>query len=473
MKRYGSKEQRGLRELLWMVMLVIAISSCRDKTVDPATDTDTNNWILDQMKYWYYWNDKIIANPDLSKTPDKFFDDLLYKYDATLRPDGDRFSWIQSSAEELKASLGGESKTTGMHFKLVNYPAGSQDVIGVVFYTLPGSPAAKAGIRRGDVFSGINGQKLTTANYYGLVYGSGTITYTLASIDDNGAVIESGIKKDITPVTFQEDPVHFDTTFQYGANKVGYLVYNEFNPGPNSGPANQYDQKLETLFAKFKSSQVNSLVLDLRYNPGGYVSSATTLASLIGKVSANDIFYFKEYNSVAKADLLKKYGQEYFYSKFAAKAQNIGPQLKNLFILTSSRTASASELLINGLAPFMEVKLVGGKTVGKNVGSVTLSNEKAGIKWGLQPIVTKSFNGLHQSEYATGFIPDFPVTEGVKIYPYGDIRDPLLGEALFRIVGTRVVRQSAESQKITVKEGLELGSTIERKAGGGNMFFDH
>ena len=120
----------------------------------------------------------------------------------------------------------------------------------------------------------------------------------------------------------------------------------------------------------------------------------------------------------------------------------------------------------------MEVKLVGGKTVGKNVGSITLSNEKGGIKWGLQPIVTKSFNALHNSDYATGFLPDFPAVEGVKLYPYGDPRDPLLGEALFRIVGTRVVRKSADAQRSLSQEPIELESTIERKAGGGNMFFD-
>jgi len=459
-------------KVIWVVLLAGFLSSCRDKNVDPATDTETNNWILEQMKYWYYWSDHITGTPDLAQKPDAFFNALLYKYDATARPDGDRFSWIQESAEELKASLSGETKTTGMHYKLVYYPTGSNNVIGVVLYTLPGSPAAKAGVKRGDIFTSVDNQKLTGDNYAKLLNAGGTLTYTFATLDDQAVVTEGTVKKEIVPVTYQEDPVHYDTTFQYGGNKVGYVVYQQFIPGPNGGDATLYDKKLETLFAKFKAANINSLILDLRYNPGGYVSSASTLASLIGKVTANDIFYYKEYNSKVTADLEKKYGKEYFFEKFASKTQNVGSQLSNLTILTSSRSASASELLINGLKPFMAVTLVGGKTVGKNVGSITISDEKAGIKWGLQPIVTKSFNGLRQSDYSVGFTPDFPATEGVKIYPYGDPHDPLLGEALFHIVGSRVVRKSAEAQRTSAQEPVEIQSTIENKAGGGNMFFD-
>ncbi len=462
----------NIRTVFLVLSFALLFWSCRDKTVDPATDTQTNNWILEQMKYWYYWNDKIPASTDPSQKPDVFFNSLLYKYDATARPDGDRFSWIEESADELKASLSGETKTTGMHYKLNYFPTGSTNVILVVLYTLPGSPAAKAGIKRGDVISSINDQKLTGANYAQLTSGDGAKTYTLATIDESGLLQESTQKREIVPVTFQEDPVHFDTTFQYGSNKVGYLVYQQFIPGPNGGNQKEYDQKLETIFGKFKSGQINSLIVDLRYNPGGYVSSATTLASLIGKVTANDVFYYKEYNAKVTVELEKRYGKEYFFEKFVTKTQNVGAQLSNLIILTSPRSASASELLINGLKPFMPVTLVGGKTVGKNVGSITLSDEKAGIKWGLQPIVTKSFNSLKKSDYSVGFTPDFAAVEGVKIYPYGDPHDPLLGEALFHITGSRVVRKSAETQRSLGQDAVEIQSSIENKAGGSNMFFD-
>ena len=466
-----------VRHLGFILLFAGILSACRDNVVvEPDVvsggDTATNNWILSNMKYWYYWNDKIPANPDLSQKPADFFSSLLYKYDAATRPDGDRFSWIQESADELKASLSGESKTTGMHYKLYYYPKNTTNVIGVVLYALPDSPAAKAGIKRGDVFTGINNQPLTAANYSALLATPGTLTYTLGSINDEGIVTETAIKKEVTPVVFQEDPVHFDTVFQYGANKVGYIVYHQFFPSPNGSTSKQYDLKLESIFAGFKAKNVNALILDLRYNGGGYVSSSTNLASLIGKVTANDVFYYKEYNKTVTPILEKQYGAAFFYDKFQSKPQNIGSNLNNLVILTSGNTASASELLINGLKPFMNVTLVGSKTYGKNVGSITISDDKNKIKWGLQPIVTKSFNSLKQSDYSVGFTPDIPVAETMKLYAYGNPKDPLLGEALLKIVGTRVTREAQGQPKPGTENFKEIGSSVTGKAGGSNMFFD-
>lgn len=464
-----------LKQIYLVLILAVVLSACKDKVAEPivsATDTATNQWILEQMKYWYYWNDKLPAKPDISLDPAAFFESLLYKYDATTNPQGDRFSWIQESADELKAGLSGESKSTGMDYKLYYYPKGTTNVIGVVLFTLPDSPAEKAGIKRGDIFTGVNSQALTGANYSQLLNAEGTLTFSLGSITDEGVISESTVKKEITPIVLQEDPVYFDTLFQYGSNKIGYLVYHQFFPSPNGSDSKQYDLELEQAFANFKANHVNSLILDLRYNGGGYVSSSTLLASLIGKVTSNDIFFYKAYNTTVTPVLEKKYGASYFYDKFQAKTQNIGSSLNHLIILTSGNTASASELLINGLKPFMNVTLVGAKTYGKNVGSITISDDTKKIKWGLQPIVTKSFNSLHQSDYYVGFTPDFPVTESLKLYPYGNPRDPLLGEALYQIIGTRVVRKpSLETAGIT-ENALEIESSITRKAGGSNMFFD-
>ncbi len=352
------------------------LAACHEKNVDPATNTETNQWILDQMKTWYYWNDKITATPDLTLEPEAFFNSLLYKFDATLRPDGDRFSWIESDADALKAELSGSTKTTGMELKLFYYPTGGSNIVGLVAYTLPGSPAALAGIKRGDIFTRINDQKLTASNYYDLVYSDASKNFTMGSLNEKDSIVETTVKRDVTPVNFQEDPVFYDTTFQYGSNTIGYLVYHQFITSKNGSDKKEYDAELDNKIASFKAKNVNSLILDLRYNPGGYVSSATNLASLIGKnISDSKVFYYKGYNSTITPVLQKQYGDDYFNDKFSSKSQNIGSNLNNLIILVSSRTASASELLINGLKPYMTVTLVGDKTVGKNVGSITLSDK--------------------------------------------------------------------------------------------------
>jgi carboxyl-terminal processing protease len=458
-----------IKYLFLVAMVAGMAAACKDKSVDPATQTETNQWILEQMKYWYYWNDKIPANPDLTLKPSAFFSSLLNTHNPNTNPDGDRFSWIQESADELQSSLNGKSRTTGMEFKVVYNPQNTANVVGIVLYALPNSPAAKAGFKRGDVFTSINDQKLTGANYYGLVNGDGMRTYTMGAISDDGVITDGTVKRTLTPLVLQEDPVYFDTLFQYGANKIGYLVYHHFVRGPDSvANSTAYDQKVDAVFAKFKANNVNSLILDLRYNGGGYVSSATNLASLIGKVTPNDVFYYKEYNKTVTPVLEKQYGAGFFLEKFQSKAQNIGASLNHLVILTSKNSASASELLINGLKPFMNVTLVGAQTYGKNVGSITITGKEKGITWGLQPIVTKSFNSLRKSDYSVGFTPDIAVTEGNKLYPYGNPRDPLLGNALAKIVGSQVVRKAAAG----IYESQEIGSTITGKAGGSNMFFD-
>lgn len=462
-----------MRKVLPIVLVLVGLlSACREKNVDPATDVETSKWIVEQMKTWYYWNDKMPANPDLTLAPEALFNSLLYKFDASARPDGDRFSWIESDADALKAGLSGSTKTTGLELRLFYYPTGGTNIMGLVTYALPGSPAAIAGFKRGDIITRIDDKQLTVSNYYDLVYSDAAKKYTLGALNAQDAIVETSETKSVTPVSFQEDPVFFDTTFQFGSNTVGYLVYHQFIASKSGSEKKEYDQKVDNVFADFKSKNVNSLILDLRYNPGGYVSSATNLASLIGKgITNNDIFYYKEYNKTLTPALEKRYGKDYFLEKFSSKSQNIGSGLKNLIILTSNRTASASELLINGLKPFMTVTVMGDQTVGKNVGSITISDDSKKVKWGLQPIVTKSFNSLKQSDYSKGFTPDVTVREGLRLYPYGNIKDPLLAEALSKITGSPIVRQKAEQLR-TAGFVEDFGSTIQNKAGGSNMFFD-
>ncbi|MDB5241723.1 MAG: peptidase [Spirosoma sp.] len=439
----------------------------------PVTDKEVNNWILENMKFWYYWNDKIPAAPDMSQKPDMFFDSILNKFDATTNPTGDRFSWIQASADELKASLSGEETTTGMEFKLFLREANSSDIIAKVLYVQPNSPASKAGVKRGDIISAVNGTKLTTANYTDLVFGEGnTKTYGFATIENN-KIVDTNVSKSITAVVYQANPVYLDSVYTIQGKKIGYLVYNQFVPGPNNSNSAAYDQQLRTVFGKFKAQGISELVLDLRYNPGGYVSSSTVLASLIGRgVNSSKLFYKKEYNKTLTPEYQaydKTNRTDSFNGFFSNEANNVGGNLQRLFVLTTSGSASASELLINGLRPYMEVVTLGTTSYGKNVGSITITDDKGRIKWGMQPIVSKTFNTLNQSDYSTGFVPKVEVKEFTNVVwkPLGDISDALLNEAVFQITGGRTARVAAR----TGVETPSVGSTIERKAGGSNMFF--
>ncbi len=437
-----------------------------------VTDNEVDNWILANMRTYYYWNDKIPANPDTTQVPDKFFSSLLNTYNVTANPDGDRFSWIQPSAESLKASLSGQSKTTGLEYKFFYRDNTKTDIIVSVLYVLPGSPAAKAGIKRGDIISKVNGQTLVLANYQDLLSGtSDTYTYGFATVSTTGLVVDNNQTKQVTAVVFQEDPVLLDTTYTIGGKTVGYLVYNQFIPGVYKADGTSdktYDLKLDDVFGKFKQKGVNECILDLRYNRGGYVSSSVNLASLIGKnIDASKVFYSQKWNPIVTADYDKKYSAGWNTQNFIAKATNIGASLSRVFVLTTGSTASASELIINSLRPFMTVTTIGTTTVGKNVGSITISDPTGRIKWGMQPITFKSANALGFTDYASGFTPSIEVKEpAVAMKAFGDLTEPMLSEAIFQITGTRNARKAA----LTEIEQLGIGSSLDRKAGGGNMF---
>ena len=113
----------------------------------------------------------------------------------------------------------------------------------------------------------------------------------------------------------------------------------------------------------------------------------------------------------------------------------------------------------------MTVTTIGSTTYGKNVGSITITDDTGKIKWGMQPIVFKSYNSAGQSDYSTGFTPNVEVDEPISLLPLGDINEPMLSEALFQISGN-----SANGRRAAVRNSfLQMGSSIQRKAGGNSM----
>ncbi len=457
-----------------LLLVLVQVIGCKPKEVAPTGDAAVNDWILGNMQYWYYWNDKIPTNTDKNLAPDKYFDSILYKFDATLRPDGDRFSWINPSAADLTASLSGESKTTGADFQLYR-KANTDELAARILYVFPNTPAAQAGLKRGDVIAKmtIDGQVLTGTNYSSILTGGSEIVFTLGTYDATNGFVASSTTKTSKTLVFQEDPIFLDSIYVRNNKKIGYVVYNQFVKEPNGAGNSLYDKKMDGIFAKFKSAGVNELVLDLRYNPGGYLSSALNLASLIGTgVSSSKLMYRTEYNKTATPDITKQYGDKFFSTYFLDKTENLGGKLSRVIILTSKRSASASEMVINALKPYMPVFLIGDVTVGKNVGSITIKDDKGVIKWGMQPIVLKTFNSANQSEFTAGFKPDVSVIESLAqpMVAFGDLKDPLLNEAFFQILGSRPARKGIVEP--TEADRQSVYSTIENKAGGSNMFVE-
>lgn len=437
-----------------LITLIIIAGSCDDDS--PSGHARVNDWIMENMEFWYFWNTQLPTSPDKGLAPDAFFESLLV--------DEDRFSWIQENYQELLNSLQGISKEAGFEFVLYVESTGSSTVIGQIVYVKPSSPAEAAGLLRGDVFTQINGQVMTVDNYSTVLSGlKENFTMRYKHLDLQSETFGAEQTVSLQPIQYAENPNYLAKTIDVEGKKIGYYVYNFFANGIGDG--NEYTTQMDNIFSTFKSEGITDLVVDLRFNSGGAETAANALASYFGKgIDNTKTFARREYNADVEELIVNdpEYGPAFLVSKFENKASNVGGQLTGgrVYILTGSRTASASELVINALKPYMEVFLVGDVTVGKNVGSISLFEENDPTNtWGMQPIVVKIFNSLDQSDYGNGFTPNITDEDNSLIlYPLGDEREALLSHAIGHITGDGSSgRKGAEKNaKQSVGHSLDL-----------------
>jgi C-terminal processing protease CtpA/Prc len=419
----------------------------------------------------YYWNTTLPATYKTTYVnPNDYFKTLKYK--------DDRFSAIFSSYQDILNQLNGVSSAEiGFDFQLYLESTSNKNVIGLITYVKHGTPAEKMGIKRGDMFRKINGQQMTTTNYSSVI---NPLLDTSASAGITFSLYQSGVFNDQTPVTvnkvtnYQEDPVYMDTVYILQSKKVGYLVYNFFSNDPGDQTL-KYDLELNNAIAGFKQQNISELIVDLRYNHGGMMTSAVNLASmLVPGLTTDKIFAYTDYNQnytdyFNSAAYKILYHDDPFITDFSTDiavttpsaasypVQNVGSNLQRIFFLTGSNTASASEMVINGLKPFLTCVLVGDTTVGKNVGS-TLVNDTKNTKnqWAMLPIILKYFNKDHKSDFTKGFVPDFLVGDDYS-YQLGDIREARLATAISQITGIHISPAKLPAVKRTfIKSAIDF-----------------
>ncbi len=475
-------ENRLSMLLLWMTVISFTFIQCRKEALLPTpTDpvitpgrpapilaaAEVNTFIWTSMHDYYLWNDKIPTltnnyyqpltttstnykrnldslNVYLNKytDPNILFSDLLYQYKVV-----DKWSFIVDDYTVIENWIAGISKTMGYDFQLYLLNSNSTDVYGVVRYVLPGSPAENAGIKRGDIFIKIDGTQLSTTNYSTLI-AKETFALTLANLTNNYTTLVPSITTPvITAVKLQEDPVYFNKVLTVNGAKVGYLVYNGFT--------SDYDLKLNTVMQQFKTAGITKLIVDLRYNGGGSVQTATYFASMIYSTDITKVFSKSVYNAILQDYFTQQYGADSFLDKFTnkivattttAEATINSLNLKDVYFIVSKESASASELLINGLIPYMNVTIVGTNTYGKYVGSFTIKDYDASgklvtsHKWAMQPITVKIANSAGVTDYVNGLSPDSKLTAKEDIgnlLPFGDENETLLKLCLDRIKGLK------------------------------------
>ena len=432
-------------------------------------DGNTRNLTVENFVYRGL-NEIYLYKADVPELADNYFasqaakDDFLDNYATPedLFYDGllasqDKFSFIVDDYIALENSFSGISKTTGMNYNLSYITSGSDDLLGFVRYVLPGTSAEAQGIKRGDLFTKVNGTQLTASNYQALL-ASPTIIVSLATLDGNN-LSETGVTKTLSNAEYNSNPVFIKNILEVNGSKVGYLMYNSFT--------RDYDSQLNQAFGEFKNAGVTDLILDLRYNGGGDVRTATDLASMITGQFPGEIFMKEEWNEKYQAyyestDERRESLLNRFNTKIRSGEEINSLKLSRVYVLTTLRSASASELIINGLKPYIDVIQVGDKTTGKFTASVTLydspnfgrNNANTTHKYALQPLVLKSVNAAGVSDFVNGLEPNHLIKENIRsLGELGDANEPLLKVALDVLQGNRA------SIQYTTEEFKSMGES--------------
>ena len=362
-----------------------------------CTTAGKNLYVRDVLTDLYYWY-QFLPNVDPARlnSPEEYLEAVRYQ------PLDHSFSYVTS--REANEAFFSESQFIGFGLS-TSIEMGQMRVMQV----FDDSPASLAGLSRGDRITEINGASvanLIAAGQSGAAWGasevgvSAEIIFATRAGDVKRARM---VKRAVTIPT-----VSLTRLFEVDGRRVGYIFFRNF-VSPSYAA-------LDAAFAALREAQATDLVLDLRYNGGGLVDVAAHLASLIGgKPTSGQLLGRYAHNAKNRA-----YDKDL---RFIDAAQALG--LARLFVITTQGSASASELLINGLRPYMPVTVIGDRTYGKPVGQYGIPFcDKV-----VAPVAFSIRNAADQGDYYDGIAADCIAADDVE-QDLGDVREGSLAEAL-------------------------------------------
>lgn len=419
------------------------IMSCQEEPIEEAPELTqkVNEFIETAMHDVYLWYQEI---PDIDIRyefdSEKYFEKLLYEED--------KWSFITDDIESLENSLEGIEKSFGYSLAFGQF-SNTGTIFAIVEFVYPNTPADVAGLKRGNIIVEMNNADITESNYTDLLYAE-SLTITLGILV--GESISKGSTVSMTAQELNLDPVMITKVIEHGGHKIGYLFYAQY--------IDKYNTSLDNAFQYFLDQQITDLVVDLRYNPGGYLSAAEHLCSSVAPinvVNSKSVLVTLQWNDKMK-NYWEEYGETNQLKRTFVNTVHVKLGFNKVHILTGYGTASASELSITGLDPYMDVVTIGDTTSGKYTGSITVKPENfyddeddysEFDNWGIQPIAFRYANSLGVTDFKDGFAPDIPVYddlwEGVQL---GETQEPLLKAAIEDITGAEVLALKKAKVKV-------------------------
>ncbi|MEO8794316.1 MAG: S41 family peptidase [Daejeonella sp.] len=442
------------RNLLAIFGFLVVFTACKkDPTVITPTPAPpvaaatreelTKDSIFLYAKDTYFWNDALPTAAVFNARSYADFEAELakiksYKINPATGKPIDKYSFLDDGG--LSDQLGGVSGDYGFS---ANFNNGDRSDLRIR-YVYPNSPAATAGVKRGQQIIKLNGSTNVNGNTQANVdflntsiFGDNVnITMTLKNLD--GTTVDVNFNRG----TYSLNPILFTKVFTVGAKKVGYMVFNSFTTNSASN--------LDQVFADFSNAGISEVIVDLRYNGGGSVSTADVLTNLIAPASSTGNLMYTTYWTKTMQDgaafILKNQkfygtgndGVKRLYSYFdynyspTEDAGNVerfqkrgAANITRAYFIVTGSTASASELVINNLRPVMDVKLIGKKTYGKPVGFFALHIDKLDMY--IPQFQTK--NSQNFGDYFDGMAVDRDDFDDIG-KDFGDPTERLLANAL-------------------------------------------
>lgn len=381
-------------------ILMVSCESERPELAKPQPIDKLNEWIHDMMANNYLWSPND-ANNEMD--PDAYFSEAKYSKDDVSK------LWRTDSEIVTK------KYDIGFEYGVNNYKNDNKTYY-IIYYVKKGSNAEAQGLKRGYLITKVNGNNIPTdvneaLTFMQNAYKNGENVKFTVMVPRGTTTLDFTIQPQAK--SNAENPLYTSKVVDAGSKKVGYMLYNEFNPGDKY----TFDNAVASKLQEFYDANVNCVIVDLRYNLGGNLSSALALASGLVKNGRNtsDAFVIHK----RRADLNKDFNDNFIAeTKGGVAIPDLGSKISKLYVITGKSTGATSDIFINSLKSYWgnDLVIVGHKTQGASPIAVSQTVTSKNItntpdEWSMSIAISYMANKDGKYDYTNGFAPNIEILE--------------------------------------------------------------